>query len=433
MPIDEQTYAPMIQMYLQWQQEFEEKGTPDEFKQRLNDVIEEFRAVAREVSSMEEFMQITTEKGLAQKAGMIYSESFMATSQPQTSTGENKQEDDISEDKTEQVQKAFDLNIKSVKEDRERALQEEDRAWEIPFWDRMIELYDSGISYPLYLKALEEEGIHEKMRHTSSIRDMLVEGVENNKQTRNLPNIELWEELLTTWDKLCDESPAGIPNHVVWEVTDFTIRMKYMPRQVEWDMRDLLFHNLLNLTHDWIDSWTKWAPKDPRWFVERDMEETMKRVKLTKYTNAGMAKVTEEILKEYFGIGWDEMFSEPEFLYLRESRDKIAYIFLPYTDHRLEFLKNEVWPQMQPMQPPPPALIAKAEEVYGNQYSEEHRTDEDMDKKYEEMLSKMSKEQREEHYHYHKNKKQQRTTGRKSFSPNIEDNLPPSIQKEMNL
>jgi hypothetical protein len=301
MPISEETLQALIATYVQWQQDLEAKGMT-EYAEKMNAVLDEYRALAKKASDMADFTQKMMAEGLPQKASAIYSESMTAGTQsqaqsPQESKAEGSSGVSGSEDSFEiekkQIDGVFANLIADVKKDKAEAEQDEERAWEIPFFERMIELYDSGISYPLYLKALEEEGISDRMGQIQGIREMLEEGLEASISTRNLPIQMMHEELLAAWDKLCEGSPSGAPNKIIWEVTEYKIRMKHQPRKIEWEMKDLLFGNLLSLAHNWIDSFTKWAPADPRWYVERYQDETMRRVKLTKYLNGGAAKTTD--------------------------------------------------------------------------------------------------------------------------------------------
>lgn len=425
---------PFIATYIQWQKDYEEKGMTEQANQ-LKAVLDEYRAVAAESNDIADFTQKMMAKGLPQKASAIYSQSMTAgaenQAQQQSSASEEttESESDSFEKQKKQIDDVFANLIADVKKDKAEAELDEERAWEIPFFERMIELYDSGISYPLYLKALEEEGISDRMAQLQGIREMLELGLEANTATRNLPVQLMHEELLAAWDKLCEESPSGVPDKIIWEVTDFKIRMKHHPRKIEWELKDQIFGNLLGAIHNWIDSHTKWAPNDPRWSdMGEPLDVIMRRVKKTKFTSAGYAMELEKMLKEYFGFGWDEMFNDPVFLYMRESRDKLKnFGFMPYTDNRLDFLRYEVWPEVDPLKPPSPELIAKAEEVYGDQNIEDWSTNKDMDAEYEKMLSKLNKEEREELMYQNKLKKEFSGAGGKKTS--AKEMIPPSLRK----
>ncbi len=393
MAIPEETFQSLITVYLQWQKQFADDGAPEDVQNQLAEVIDEFRHAAQDAADMEKYLAIVAEKGLNEKAAGIYSQALMAQTQVNSVSQSNEQTSQQTDTGEDQVAQAFDMHIQGIRKDREEALQDTNRTWEVPFYDRMIELYESGISYPLYLKAWEEEGFAERMaaHYAGEVRDIYVQGKDNAVEFIDKPHEEMFQELLDAYDQMLTNSKFGAVNPTLWEITSFAIQKKHWSRIQEWNTRIILWSALLNIVDTWVDSFTKYAPYDPRWKYDPDIEEAKRRADWAKNCNPGLARAKEAHLQNMYNISWDDIFTEPTFLYEKQCRDQNKGGLI-YSDERLEFL-SEAWPHMIPNQAIPDWLVEKSNEMYMKKKSDQKELIQD----YNEAMEGVDKRIKEQH------------------------------------
>jgi hypothetical protein len=225
-------------------------------------------------------------------------------------------------------------------------------------------------------------------------RSIYEDGLAQAEKMIDLPNQEMFTELLEAYDAHVAQTNFGAINGMVWEGIQYAIQKKHWPRIREFNMRITMWTALLNLVDDWVDSLTKYAPYDYRWEYRPDIEEAKRRVKWVINCVPGIARAKEAHYRELFGIGWDEIFSEPSFEVERKRRDQ-GVGGLIYPDDRLEFFR-EAWPEMVPGKPAPDWLVKRAEESYEKK-KERTSIMQDFDKNFDKVMEGVSQEQKEQH------------------------------------
>jgi hypothetical protein len=350
MAIDQTMLDTTVATYKNWVTDFEEKGIENEHVQGLRTIVTEFETAAGQANDPNEFIQMTAE--LHSRAAQHYS--ALAAAKLGEPTAGSTSPDDIAV--------VFKLHIDDVKKQLAEAENDPERQYEIPTYKRRIEIFESGVTYPKYLQIAAEEDLDIKMIPAHAIKKFIAEGQENSGKYFSKSYIDMFDELMQTFEKLTAKHQGAIPHQVVWEVEDFRVRTAHWPNHVERNMRTKIMFYLLCHTHDWVDSFCKFAVDDPRWNTGGEaLDVVMKRVIKTRECNPGMTKVYEGYLKEYFDIGWAEMFDNEVFKYEVMASNTYSMRMI-FADERIEFLK-QVRPHMKPGNEPPPELIAASEEM----------------------------------------------------------------------
>lgn len=223
----------------------------------------------------------------------------------------------------------------------------------------IIDLGRSGISYPVFLRICEEKGLYKMLEGGVLTRDGLVEEKTFN-EIFSLPiRLQKTEDLLKVYDDLASKSPFNTPDGFLFGLERIRLDWHYAPIQNRWDAIIRGWERLLELIHDWLDSFCDFAPRDFRWVDMFDPQKTLRNIKRTNDCNPGFLKERERIFYEYFQLKWEDVFTHETFL----SELKAGRIW--YSDETLELIK-QTYPLCKPFNKPTGELIKHAEDIYHN-------------------------------------------------------------------
>jgi hypothetical protein len=172
----------------------------------------------------------------------------------------------------------------------------------------IIEVGNSGISYPVFLKLCEEKGLNKILQGGVVIREVLLEELQFAKDSFYPVTIKMREEILEAFDKMSTTAAFGVPDSFVFGLKRQKIEWKYEPDIAKWMEIIKRWDKLMETVNDWVDSYGSFAPYDQRWADNRGMKYTLENIKYTKSCNPGFLKRREIIFNEYFGLKWDDVF-----------------------------------------------------------------------------------------------------------------------------
>lgn len=228
-----------------------------------------------------------------------------------------------------------------------------------PVVEQVVEKGKSGLSYPLFLKECEEQGFFLGLDSPHAGPTIQYDLYCAKIQFRPLDR-EMYEKQLETYNELVAKSAFGYPDPVEWEIARQKIEYEYEPAQIKWSAIEDRWERLLDMVHDWVDSFCDFAPYDERWCGMGGVNskaQTQKNIERTQECEPGRLKVREEIFNEYFGLTWNDIFTHQTFENAREAG------FLYYSDEAIEFFK-EVYKIMKPGAKPTSEMIKKAEKQH---------------------------------------------------------------------
>lgn len=306
--------------------------------------LERMEQLANEMDDFPAYSAKLTTEGLFMKFSTAYGEclSFIAKKEYASDTGDEK------------------LMAQTIKSCEDAIKQLEDK----PDADKLIhplkqviELANSGITYPVFLRICEEKGLNKALEGSIEARDGIIKDIDFAVRFFRPVEEKMHRETLETFDYMSSKAHFGVPDSLEFELARNKIEWKYEPEIVKWDSIIRHWEILLELIYDWIDSYCDFAPYDDRWVDGRGMTYTLRNVKRTKECNPGFFKVREKMLFEYFAIKWDDIFSHETYL------NEMKAIRIWYSDEVIALIKK-LYPHCKPFNNPPDDYIKIAEHIH---------------------------------------------------------------------
>lgn len=218
--------------------------------------------------------------------------------------------------------------------------------------ERILTIGHSGVSYPGFLRQVEDEGLNEVMAGTiTPSRAQLEADVAHPRATVD-PAREAQASALV-------ELRSRMSDPFSFELARFEIASQHAPAIALRDAVVARLPRLLDLVVDWLDAHTSWAARDSR-FIGASAADTQKRIAMARECNPGFYEVRAEQFASYFGpTPW---WQRPE---LAEER---AGQRILWSDAKIA-LAIEAVPHCRPETPNAPAeLVARAEAFGPNSF-----------------------------------------------------------------
>ncbi|MDX6234702.1 MAG: hypothetical protein QOH68_3820 [Nocardioidaceae bacterium] len=231
-----------------------------------------------------------------------------------------------------------------------RSMAEQEEA--IGVLERLLAIGRSGVSYPVFLRQVDEAGLNEALAGTiTPTREMLLDVVEHARATGDPAREAAAVATLAARDSLAAALPSGSVDPFTFELERFRLASRHAP---EIALRDALVQRiprLLDLVIDWLDAHASWAPHDDR-FAGASASDTQRRIAMSRECNPGFYAVRAAQFAEAFGpVPWWE---RPE---LRQER---AAGRILWTDARVQLALDAI-PACVPLASAPADLVARAE------------------------------------------------------------------------
>jgi len=225
----------------------------------------------------------------------------------------------------------------------------------VPPIKRAVDVAKSGVTYPVFLRICEEERIFERMKNGDQ-RPVLEFQLECAREMGDKLRSEMYAKELLTYDKLSAASACGLADNLGFEIARQRIEHEFAPSIAEWDSIVEHWEKLHWIVADWLDAHCSFAPFDQRWIGDTPVI-TQYNIRRTKEKNPAKLVVRERIMREYHGIGWDDVWTHPTWLHeMAESR-------VWFADECVELMKR-VYPVCKPGGKPPADCIAAEEKIY---------------------------------------------------------------------
>lgn len=233
----------------------------------------------------------------------------------------------------------------SLRQLRSMAGQEE----AIGVLEQLLAIGRSGVSYPVFLRQVDEAGLNEALGGTvTPSRETLAAAVEHSRATGDVARQAEAAALLERRDSLAAASPTGSVDPFTFELERFRIASQHAPAIALRDAIVQRIPRLLDLVIDWLDAHTSWAARDDR-FAGTD---TQRRIEMARECNPGFYAVRAAQFAEAFGpVPWWE---RPEL-----AQERAAGRIL-WTDARMQLALDAI-PACTPMATAPLDLVARAE------------------------------------------------------------------------
>jgi hypothetical protein len=222
--------------------------------------------------------------------------------------------------------------------------------------EQVVALGQSGVTYPVFLRQMTEQGLDWAMAGSIVSRDALVSAVDHARSTVDPAREAQHQELLDAYDDLVARSPFGAIDPFEFELVRFGIEWRHAPGIASRDALIGRWRRLLDLVVDWLDAHCSFAPTDDR-FQGATRRETQERIEMARECNPGFLAVREALVVETWNLHFDDIF-EHESFGAEQRAGRVRY-----TDARLE-LARATRSNCVPGGSPPQDLVTRAEELY---------------------------------------------------------------------
>ncbi|KRC64581.1 hypothetical protein ASE12_07260 [Aeromicrobium sp. Root236] len=218
--------------------------------------------------------------------------------------------------------------------------------------EQLLALGRSGVTYPVFLRQVDEAGLNEALGGTiTPSRETLAAAVEHSRSTGDVAREAEAIALLERRDALAAASPTGSVDPFTFDLERFRIAVQHAPAIALRDAVVQRLPRLLDLVIDWLDAHTTWAAHDSR-FTGPSAAETQRRIEMARECNPGFYAVRAAQFAEMFGPSpW---WQRPE-LEQERAAERILW-----TDARMQLALDAI-PACVPMATAPPELVARAE------------------------------------------------------------------------
>jgi len=348
MSVDKNMVDPILDTYRNMLKEVEGRAS-GEYYDKMKNTLQRMESLALEMDDLAAYTAKLTTENLFIEFSTAYSNLLSSIAKEEYSKGNS---DEILLQKTLE---SYENALKSLEEtpNSEKLVE--------PIKE-LIELGNSGVSYPVFLRISEEKGLNNALDGSMVVRDAILQDVEFAKLMHLPLEVEMHQKILKKFDELASKSVFKVPDSFEFGLNRQKIEWAYKPKINQWHMIIRLWERLLDNVYDWLDSYGNFAPQDERWADLRGKMYTMQNIKRTQECNPGILKARKKIFYNYFELKWEDIFDHETFINEYYARR------VWYSDETLELIKK-VHTYCKPFHSPPEELIKEAEDIYaGKRY-----------------------------------------------------------------
>lgn len=344
MAIDRATADSILNPYRNMYQEVQDKRDVGESFHKMKEILNRMEELALLEDDVVQFTTKLTTEDLFIQFSTAYAEVLSAASKDEYSGVDG---DHILLKKT---LKAYQDSINSLEGD--------------PHFDKqsapikeLIELGESGVSYPVFLRIAEEKGLNRVLEGDMVVREGILADIEFARFMHLPLEVEKQEKILKVHDQLASISPFEVVDAFNFGLERQKIEWEYLPAINKWQIVIRVWEKMLENVYDWLDSYTSFAPHDDRWIDMRGQIHTKRNIKRTQECNPGILKAREQVLQDYFHMEWRDIFTHRTFITEYQANR------IWYSDETLELIKR-AYLYCKPFESPDNELIQEAENIY---------------------------------------------------------------------
>lgn len=218
--------------------------------------------------------------------------------------------------------------------------------------EKLVQLGESGISYPVFLSEMIRRGLDKALDGAALVRDGQVYLVDFAKATAASPyTIQREEEKLELFDALSTSSGTGVPDHLYYTLGCDKIDWKLKPDEARWKKIKEAWEQTIFWLDEWVMSFCSFAPSIDPWALARNPSEAVVE---SQECVPGKLRVWEKIIHRYFEMTLRDLFRHPSFAW------DVKQHWLYWSQEYVEFLLQHIEPVCQPGNRLADETIAKA-------------------------------------------------------------------------
>lgn len=248
--------------------------------------------------------------------------------------------------------------LNAYRDARQQAAAAPDSESHLEALDKVIALGESGLTFPVFLRRLEEEGLADAIQGAPMTRAGIVKEIRFGAEFHNPLAIDKAVAKLAAFDDLAAKSRFGAPSNLAYTLAADRIDWEFAPAEAEWEWVQDRWELILSMVVDWLDAFASFAPSDERWRTpgasEKQVRENIRR---DQECLPGYLAVRLEILRANHGLDIDGIFTHASYLNEKAARR------IEWSDDRIALLRDTV-AHMKPGDKPPAELVARTEELH---------------------------------------------------------------------
>ncbi|MBU1068421.1 hypothetical protein KJ975_02540 [Myxococcota bacterium] len=349
MPVELMYTEAMLNPFRDMMRDVGSRGLTGPDVDAMGAALGEMEALAQSLDDFTTFSGQLTQRQLFSKFSDAYSRALVAAAAPRP--GEKPSDDSL----METTLRAYEQVLQTY----ESGGAGEGMKKMAPAVRELVELGRSGISFPVFLRLVEERGMADLLSGAKTVaREGLLESLAFSRAGWAHYDILQHQREVELYDQLAAAAPLGVPDPLTLTLETERIAWELEPSRRRWDAMIRRWETLLDLLVDWLDAFAAFAPYDPRWNPPgASREQAMENIADTQECNPGDFRFREALFKEYFSLTWPEIWQHETFTWQYTSNQ------ISHSDERL-MLVLETYPLCQPGGRPSPALIARTEQMH---------------------------------------------------------------------
>ncbi len=349
MPVDTMYTEPMLNPFRDMMRDVNSRGLKGPDVDAMAATLAEMESLAQTLSDFTTFSGQLTQRQLFSKFSDAYSRALAAAAAPVA--GEKPSDDSLM---------ATTLRVwEETLQRYESGAAGEDMKRMVPAVRKIVDLGRSGVSFPVFLRVIEEQGMQEVVSGAKTVfRDGMESSLAFSRACWARHDILVHERTLALYDRLAAAAPFGVPESLTMTLETERIAWELEPERRYWAAMVRRWETLLDLLVDWLDAFASFAPYDPRWNTPgASRAQVMENIAETRECNPGDFRFREALFKEYFNLDWPAIWQHETFTWQYTSNQ------IGYSDERLHLILD-TYAQCQPGAVPTADLVSRTEQLH---------------------------------------------------------------------
>ena len=348
MPLQPMFYEPMVNPFRDMMKDVEAKGLTGEDVDQMRAQLTFMEQLAQQVDDIAAYTGQLAQENTFQKFSDAYSRALSSAAK-----AEAKGQSD-----EEMMASALSAYEQAAQTYRSGDVGETG-ALLLPFMEQILAIGRSGVSFPVFLRTLEERGLNRVLDGTApAVLDGLQRSLGFAQQAWNRYGIEKTGKLLAIFQKMEKEAAFGQPDPLAFSLQSRRLDWEFEPLEARWEAELRRWQAMLDNLVDWLDSFTSFAFYDTRWRTPGASDaQVRKNIQRTQECGPGEFRYREAVYARYFRADWEAIWSCESFTWEYSARR------IEWSDDRLHLIRA-TYAHCQPGQKPPAALVAQAEKLH---------------------------------------------------------------------
>ncbi|MBX7058684.1 MAG: hypothetical protein K1X75_11520 [Leptospirales bacterium] len=294
MPIDQSTADSILGTFRGMARDVAARKLSGPAVDDMNAVLAEMERLAKEMDDIISYTTKLTTEDLFVKFSNAYSKALAAAAQSQ---GQATDDDSL----LKQSLGAYENSYNTLKSDPKNQHL-------LPPLQKLLALGKSGVSYPVFLRKAEEQGLFAEMNAGSPGPN--IEFELHCAEVMGYPlEVEMKRKIKQGFEELCARHPFHIADPLEFRLMRQKVEWEYAPRLARWKGILDRWERMISMVTDWLDAHCEFAPRDERWLDPIDPSRTPINIARTKECQPGRLAVRESVFHEYFGLRWDDIWT----------------------------------------------------------------------------------------------------------------------------